>query len=29
MILNDRQIKKLVEDEDMISPFVGESFSEE
>ena len=27
MILNDRQIKKLVEDEDMISPFVDKSVS--
>ena len=28
MILNDRQIKKLVEDEDMISPCVDNSVSQ-
>ena len=27
MILNDKQIKKLVEEEDMISPFVDRSVS--
>ena len=27
MILNDKQIKKLAEEEEMISPFVGESIS--
>ena len=28
MILNDRQIKKLAEEEDMISPFIGKSVSQ-
>ena len=28
MILNDKQIKKLVEEEDMISPFVDRSVSQ-
>ena len=27
MILNDKQIKKLAEEQEMISPFVGESIS--
>ena len=27
MILNDKQIKKLVEEQDMISPFVDKSIS--
>ena len=27
MILNDKQIKKLAEEEEMINPFVGESIS--
>ena len=27
MILNDKQIKKLSEEEDMITPFVAESIS--
>ena len=28
MILNDRQIKKLVEEEDMINPFVGKAVAQ-
>ena len=27
MILNDKQIKRLAEEQEMISPFVGESVS--
>ena len=27
MILNDKQIKRLAEEQEMISPFVGESIS--
>ena len=28
MILNDKQIKKLVKDHDMITPFISESISQ-